>query len=95
MQPLPLYLTGVNPGVAGMPWAEAWDIFDRHREELTALLGVHSVGLSKEGVDIETAEPELVPNDIEGLRVRTRPRRIILKGADLRGYDWYTKAGIP
>lgn len=60
-----------TPGrpIAGIPQDEALKIFDRHIHELRKLPGVVSVGFTAEGLLVETANPEVLPKNVEGLPV--------------------------
>lgn len=59
--------------IAGIPFEEAQAILERHRDELWQIPGVMGHGLGAEGIVVHTDQPDLVPTEIEGLPVKTRP----------------------
>jgi hypothetical protein len=61
------------PPVAGIPYEQALEILERHREELMKLPGVNGVGMGNEGIEVFTTNPAVVPPAIEGLPIKTRP----------------------
>ena len=63
----------MTPPIAGIPYEEAKAIHDRHKKELIQLPGATAVGLTAEGIVVETDQPELVPSTLEGLPVHTKP----------------------
>jgi hypothetical protein len=77
----------MTPPIAGIPYAQAEAIRERHAMELMRLPGVTGVGVGAEGVIVMTDHPEALPTSIEGLPVRADPARHLI-GSDLRGYDW-------
>ena len=65
----------MTPPIAGIPYEEAKAIHNRHKKELIQLPGATSVGLTAEGIVVETDQPGLVPSTLEGLPVQTKPSR--------------------
>jgi hypothetical protein len=61
------------PPVAGVPYAEAGLIVERHREELMRLPGVQGVVLGPEGILVYTDYPAALPVEIEGLPIKPLP----------------------
>src|SRR5713226_884939 len=53
--------------IAGIPFAQAEAILERHREEITQWPGVTGSGLGTDGIVVETNHPEAVPSSIEGV----------------------------
>lgn len=61
---------------AGIPWAAAMGILERHREELHRILGVMASGLSADGIVLHVLPKHGdIPASIEGLPILTRPYR--------------------
>jgi hypothetical protein len=59
-----------DTGVAGMPFTQAKDIFDRQVQILIRIPGVRSVALEPEGIIIQTeGNPLLIPHEVEGLPI--------------------------
>ena len=71
-QPFPLGEL-MSPPIAGIPYMEARAILQRHHEFFKNLPGVRSFGLRKEGIGVETTQPELLPKEVEGLPVLPEP----------------------
>src|SRR5262245_46149937 len=61
------------PSIAGIPYAEAGLIVERHREELMRLPGVQRIGLGPEGILVYTDVPAALPAEIEGLPIKPLP----------------------
>ena len=51
--------------IAGIPYEEAWAIYQRHHDELLRLPGFKKIEFGQEGVVVYTDQPELVPPDFE------------------------------
>jgi len=64
----------MEPPLAGLPFEQVEQIYERHQEELRKLPGVDAVGLEAEGIHVYTDKPELVPKEIEGVPVKVSPR---------------------
>jgi hypothetical protein len=62
-----------SPPIAGIPYEKALEIHDRHIDELRKLPGVKEVGLGAEGINVYTTNPDIVPKQVEGLRIIPRP----------------------
>jgi hypothetical protein len=61
---------------AGIPWAAAMDILERHREELHKIPGVMGSGLGVDGIVLHVLPKHGdIPAAIEGLPILTRPYR--------------------
>ena len=63
------------PPIAGIPYAEALKIMQRHREELVTLPGVKAVGLGRKGLYVEADNPAVLPAKVEGLPLEVHPWR--------------------
>jgi len=63
------------PPIAGIPYEEAEKILERHQRELMQMPGAEAVGLSAEGIKVETNNPAVVPQEVEGLPVKPVPSR--------------------
>lgn len=61
------------PPIAGIPYEEALKILERHREELMKLPGVEAIGMSAEGIEVETNNPAVLPQEVEGLPIKPIP----------------------
>lgn len=59
--------------IAGIPREEAFKILDRHREELTTIPGVGALGMGANGIYIESADPSLLPKEVEDLPLEIHP----------------------
>lgn len=59
--------------IAGIPYAEAFEILNRHREELQALPGVGAVGMGAKGIYLEAKDPAVIPKEVEGLPIDVHP----------------------
>jgi hypothetical protein len=59
--------------IAGIPFEEADKIYQRNKDKLGDLPGVTGIGLRREGIEVETDQPGLVPTNVEGLPVKTVP----------------------
>ena len=81
-----------SPPIAGIPYEKALEIHNRHVHELGDLPGVESVGLGAEGINVYTTRPELVPHQVEGLKVISRP---VPKGVIGRISHTYTTSVRP
>ena len=62
-----------NPPINGIPYEEVEEIFEDHQAALMAIDGVTGAGPSLRYILVKTDQPELVPEDIEGIPVRTLP----------------------
>ncbi len=62
-----------NPPINGIPFEEAEAIYEDHQDTLMALDGVTSVALHLHYIVVNTDRPELVPEEIDGIPVRTAP----------------------
>ena len=62
-----------NPPVNGIPFEEAEAIYEDHQDALMALDGVTSVALRLHYIVVNTDRPELVPEEIDGVPIRTAP----------------------
>ena len=62
-----------SPPIAGIPYEEVLEIYDRHWEALAKLPGIEGVGLRTDGIHIHTAHPEAVPKEVEGLPIIVHP----------------------
>lgn len=60
------------PPVAGIPYVEALEIMKRHQQKLLQL-GARSIGVGEAGIIVETDNPSLFPQEIEGLPIETVP----------------------
>lgn len=65
--------TLMTPPIAGIPYEECLKILERHRDALIQLDGVDGVGLGAEGIDVYTSKPDIVPLELGGLPVKTKP----------------------
>ena len=63
----------MTPPIAGIPFEEALAILERHQLRLMQLPGVQSVGLGSEGIEVESGDPSLIPDSLEGLPVKALP----------------------
>ena len=63
------------PPVAGIPFETAQKIAERHADELQKLSGVETVIFGLDGIIVETDNPAVVPPNVEGVPVKTRPPR--------------------
>lgn len=63
----------MTPPIAGIPFEEALAILERHQLALMQLPGVQSVGLGRDGIEVEIEDPSLVPDSLEGLPVHVLP----------------------
>jgi hypothetical protein len=61
--------------VAGVPYEEAVQILERHKEELLARPGVKAVGLEPRGLYVEADQPAELPAAVEGLPLAVYPPR--------------------
>lgn len=61
------------PSVAGIPYADALMIVERHRKELERFPEVRGIELTAEGIVVYTDFPEALPREIEGIPVTSRP----------------------
>ena len=61
------------PPIAGIPYEECREIHQRHKDRLGQLPGVTSVGFGRDGINVYTSEPRLVPEAVEGLPIQTFP----------------------
>ena len=62
-----------NPPINGIPYEEAEAIAKEHEAALMAIDGVNGAGLVLHYILVYTDQPELVPEAIEGIPVRTTP----------------------
>ncbi len=62
-----------NPPINGIPYEEAEKIFETHKETLSALPGVASIGLGLQSIGISTGQPDVVPDAVEGIPIQTMP----------------------
>jgi len=62
-----------NPPINGMPFEEAEEIFEAHKETLGDLPGLTSLGLGLQSIKISTEQPEVVPDALEGIPIHTLP----------------------
>lgn len=69
VKPLP----PMRPRLQGRPHAEVDAILVRAQRDLEDLPGVQEMGLDAEGIYVYTDQPELIPEKIEGLPVKTLP----------------------
>lgn len=61
------------PPIAGIPFEKALEIHNRHVEELSKLPGVDAVGLGADGIHVYTANPEVLPKEVEGVPIIPLP----------------------
>jgi hypothetical protein len=73
-----------EPPIAGIPYEEALVILERHQKALMQLPGVTGVGLSAWGILVLTDTPAVVPSEVEGLPIITRPSRPARVGSHSR-----------
>jgi len=66
----------MTPPIAGVPVEEAEKIFERNSARIRQIPGVTGLSLGGNGIEIETDQPALVPNSIEGLPVKVVPPQI-------------------
>ncbi|MBM4257439.1 MAG: hypothetical protein FJ147_16285 [Deltaproteobacteria bacterium] len=73
-QPFPLdIMRPPHPPIAGIPYEKAQDIIQRHFEFFRNLPGIRGFTLRKDGIAVESTQPELVPKEVEGLPVYLEP----------------------
>lgn len=65
----------MSPPINGIPYETALEIMTRHQAELSALPGVHGVGMGANGIYIEADNPSILPKEIEGLPLEVHPWR--------------------
>ena len=63
----------MEPPIAGIPHEECLQILERHREFLEQLPGMESVGMGAGGISVYTSNPDVVPAEVEGLPIITKP----------------------
>lgn len=61
------------PPVAGIPYETVKEITARHTAELLKLPGVTTIMLGADGIIVETDNPSIVPQSVEGVPVKTQP----------------------
>jgi hypothetical protein len=71
--PEPIPSAIMTPPIFGVPYEEAEKIFERNLDRIHQIPGVSGLSLGGDGITIETDQPALVPNSIEGLPVRVTP----------------------
>src|SRR5919106_6585380 len=59
--------------IAGIPFNNAVEIYQRHRKDLEQLPGVSAVGLSTEGIFVSTTTPSNLPSQVEGIPITVVP----------------------
>jgi hypothetical protein len=75
-QPIPSAI--MTPPISGVPVEEAEKIFERNSARIRQIPGVTGLSLGGDGIEIETDQPALVPNSIEGLPVKVVPPQIYM-----------------
>ena len=60
--------------ISDIPFLEAKDILERHRQHLEQIPGVQAVFLSPGGIAVYTDQPDLLPEEIVDLPVEVFPR---------------------
>lgn len=61
------------PPVNGLPYPEVEEIHEANKDALMAIDGVSSVGLGATAIHVNTDKPELVPEAVEGVPIKTLP----------------------
>ena len=62
-----------GPPINGIPYEEAEEIFAEHKAALEALPGATGAGLHLQYITVYTEQPELVPEEVGGIPVKTLP----------------------
>jgi hypothetical protein len=65
----------MSPPVAGMPYLKAYQIYNRHRKELSALPGTGAISLGERGIIVEASDASQIPREVEGLPIEVLPIR--------------------
>ncbi|MGE0825056.1 MAG: hypothetical protein AB7P18_23440, partial [Candidatus Binatia bacterium] len=65
----------MQPPIAGIPFEEALNILERHKDDFIHLPGFGTVYMTLDGIVVETDNPSSIPTSIEGVPIETRPRQ--------------------